>query len=48
MKRHSVLAALFVALAAVALAAAANIRSFQIVEATIDDIQAQYRAGKLR
>src|SRR6266436_7967867 len=47
MKRFSVLASVFIAVAATALPAAANAHSFQVVEATIDDIQAQYRAGKL-
>ena len=44
----SVLAPLFVAFAAAALPAAAKAESFHLVEATVDDIQAQYRAGKLR
>jgi len=48
MKRFSVLAPVFIAVAATALPAAANAHSFQVVEATIDDIQAQYRAGNLR
>ena len=48
MKRLSVLAPVFIAIAAAALPAAANSQSFQVVEATIDDIQAQYRTGKLR
>ena len=48
MNRLSVLAALFVAVSAAALTAAAHPRSFQLVEATIDDIQDQYRAGNLR
>jgi amidase len=48
MKRLSVLAPVFIAFAAAALPAAANAHSFQVVEATIDDIQARYRAGKLR
>jgi amidase len=48
MKRLSVLAPLFVALAAAALPAAAKAESFHLVEATVDDIQAQYRAGNLR
>jgi len=48
MKRLSVLAPVFIAFAAAALPAAANAHSFQVVEATIDDIQARYRAGNLR
>ncbi len=48
MKPLSILAPLFVAFAAAALPAAAKAESFHLVEATIDDIQAQYRAGKLR
>jgi amidase len=48
MKRLSLLSALVAALAAATLPAAARAKSFQIVEATIDDIQAQYRAGTLR
>jgi amidase len=48
MKPLSILAPLFVAFAAAALPAAAKADSFHLVEATIDDIQAQYRAGKLR
>src|SRR2546430_15609489 len=48
MKRLPVLAPVFIAIAAAALPAAANSQSFQVVEATIDDIQAQYRTGKLR
>src|SRR5713101_5249655 len=47
MKRLSALAPLFVAFAAAPLPAAANAQPFP-VEATIDDIQAQYRAGNLR
>ncbi len=47
MKPLSVLAPILMAVAAAARPAAANPRSFQVVEATIDDIQAQYRAGKL-
>src|SRR6266404_5664895 len=46
MNRLSLLSAV-AALAAATLPAAAHAQSFHIVEATIDDIQAQYRAGKL-
>jgi len=48
MKRLSVLAPLFVAFAAAALPAAAKAESFHLVEATVDDIEAQYRSGNLR
>jgi amidase len=48
MKPLSMLAPLFVALAVAALPAAAQAESFHLVEATVDDIQAQYRAGNLR
>src|SRR5438445_6278051 len=48
MKRPSMLAPVFVAFSAAALPAAVNAESFHLVEATTDDIQAQYRAGKLR
>src|SRR5229473_732712 len=48
MKRISMLAPVFIAFAAAALPAAADEESFHLVEATIDDIQAQYRAGDLR
>lgn len=48
MKRLSVLAPLFVALAAAPMPVAADAQSFHLVEATIDDIQARYRAGSLR
>ena len=37
-----------IALAAMVLPAAAKAESSQLVEATIDDIQARYRAGTLR
>src|SRR4051812_3397762 len=47
MKPRSVLAPVFVALAAAALPAVADAQSFHLVEATIDEIQAQYRAGRL-
>ena len=47
MKPRSVIAPIFVALAAAALPAVADAQSFHLVEATIDDIQAQYRAGRL-
>jgi len=46
MNRLSLLSAV-AALAAATLPAAVHAQSFHIVEATIDDIQAQYRAGKL-
>jgi amidase len=48
MKRLSVLASVFVAFGAASLSAAANAEDFHLVEATIADIQAQYRAGTLR
>src|SRR5712692_786396 len=48
MKRLSMLAPVFVAFIAAALPAAANAQSFDVVEATIDDIQAQYRAERLQ
>jgi amidase len=48
MKHLSVLAPVFVAFAAVSLPGAANPEDFHLVEATIADIQAQYRAGTLR
>jgi amidase len=48
MKRLSILAPVFVAFVAAVLPAAANAQSFHLVEATIDDIQAQYRAERLR
>jgi amidase len=48
MKRHSILAPLLVAFAAAALPAAADAQSFHLVEATIDEIRSQYRAGTLR
>ncbi len=48
MKRLSLLAPVFVAFAAAALHAAPAAEPFHLVEATIDDIQAQYRAGTLR
>jgi amidase len=48
MKRLSVFAPVFVAFAAVSLPGAALAASFQLVEATIDDIQTQYRTGTLR
>jgi amidase len=48
MKRFSVLALVFVAVAAASLPGAANAEDFHLVEATIPDIQAQYRAGTLR
>ena len=47
MKRRSLLAPVFVALAAAAFPAVANAQPFNLVEATIEDIQAQYRAGNL-
>ena len=47
MKRLSLLATLGVAVGAGILPAAANAQSFHLVEASIDDIQAQYRAGRL-
>ncbi len=47
MKRLSARALIAVALAAAALPVAAKAAPFQIVEATIDDIQARYRAGQL-
>ena len=47
MNRLSSFSALVAALAAATLPAAVHAQSFHIVEATIDDIQAQYRAGKL-
>lgn len=47
MKRSSPLAPILVALAAAALPAVANAAPFNLVEATIEDIQAQYRAGNL-
>src|SRR5712692_79395 len=47
MKRISMLAPVFVAFVAAVLPAAANAQSFHLVEATLDDIQAQYRAGSL-
>src|SRR5258707_8795421 len=47
MKRISMLAPVFVAFLAAVLPAAANAQSFQLVEATIDDIQDQYRARNL-
>jgi len=47
MKRLSVMAPL-VALAAATLPAAAEAPPFHLLEASIDDIQAQYRAGRLR
>jgi amidase len=48
MKRLSILAPVFVAFVAAVLPAAANAQSFHLVEATIEDIQTQYRAGGLR
>jgi amidase len=48
MKRLSVLAPVFVAVAAASLPGAAIAADFHLVEATIADIQAQYRAGTLR
>jgi amidase len=48
MKRLSMLRPILVAFAAAALPAAANAQSFHVDEATIDDIQARYRAGELR
>ena len=48
MKRLSMHAPLVVAFAAAALPAAAKAESFHLVEATVDDIAAQYRAGNLR
>src|SRR5712692_739963 len=48
MKRFSMLASVFVAFVAAVLPAAANAQPFQLVEATLDDIQAQYREGELR
>jgi amidase len=48
MKPLSLLAPLFVAFAAASLPAAEKADSFHLVEATVDDIQAQYRAGNLR
>src|SRR5690242_10710055 len=47
MKRRFMLAPVVVAFAAAALPAAVNAAPFHLVEATIDDIQAQYRAGNL-
>ncbi|HEY6912296.1 MAG TPA: amidase family protein [Myxococcales bacterium] len=47
MKRRFLLAPIFVAFAAAALPAAANAQPFNLVEATIGDIQAQYLAGNL-
>ncbi len=48
MKRLSILAPVFVAFIAAALPADANAQSFDLVEATIDGIQAQYRAETLQ
>src|SRR5512143_1138582 len=48
MKRLSVLRPVLVALAAAALPGAARAADFDLVEATIADLQAQYRAGTLR
>src|SRR5258707_12799545 len=48
MKRISMLAPVFVAFVAAVLPAAANAQSFHLVEATLDDIQTQYRAERLR
>src|SRR5260370_22607180 len=48
MKRRSMLAPVFVAFLAAVLPAAANAQPFHLVEATLEDIQAQYRAERLR
>ena len=48
MKRSSMLASVFVAFVAAAWPVAADAQPFHLVEATIGDIQAQYRAESLR